>query len=188
MKRYKTGYKLAGYFLQGLLVGIVCFCLLGIRAMLGSSLDLSILGRNFEETDSFCETVETIVRSKIDYEMDRQLLETDGKYDGRKTIDIRQYVAGTMDEANQNLNTTYYLEDLISFAGGGAGQMRQRMDALLRDGASDARIGQGLEAASDTLETILPLSESAEALLDELGAGTVIRLTGGSRQYDLEVS
>ncbi len=176
MKRYKTGYKLAGYFLQGLLVGIVCFCLLGIRAMLGSSLDLSILGRNFEETDFFCETVETIVRSKIDYEMDRQLLETDGKYDGRKTIDIRQYVAGTMDEANQNLNTTYYLEDLISFAGDGAGQMRQRMDALLRDGASDARIGQGLEAASDTLETILPLSGNSLASYARLSSNAYAAL------------
>ncbi len=158
MKRYKTGYKLAGYFLQGLLAGIAFFCLLGIRGMLGSSLDLSILGRMFEETDLFCETVEEIVRSKIDYEMDRQLLEKDGRYDGKKTIDIRQYVAGTMDEANQNLNTTYYLEDLISFSGSGAGAMRQRMDELLRDSSSEARIGQGLETSSDSLETVMPLS------------------------------
>lgn len=65
--------------------------------------------------------------------------------------------------------------------------------AAIRTGNSVAEIEKydsvgGIEGTDVTETTILPLSESAEALLDELGAGTVIRLTGSSRQYDLEVS
>ena len=163
MKRYRTGYKLAGYFLQGLLAGIICLCILGILDVLGSSLDLSILSRAFEETEAFCLTVEDIIYGKIDFETGRELFETGGELNLDRTIDIRQYVADTMDEAGQNPNTTYRLGDLLSFAENDAGRMDQQLSSMTETGGSETTLRKEWMSFSDQTETILPLSGSTLA-------------------------
>ena len=170
MKRYRTGYKLAGYFLQGLLAGIICLCLLGILDVLDSSLDLSILSRAFEETEAFCQTVESIIYGKIEFETSRELFETDGEFNPDKTIDIRQYVEDTMDEAGQNPNTTYRLEDLLSFAKDGADRMEQQMSGIYETGSPEKALRKELISVSDQTETILPLSGSTLASYAGLSA------------------
>ena len=170
MKRYRTGYKLAGYFMQGVFAGIICLCILGVYDVLGSRLDLSILGRAFEETETFCQTVEEIVFGKLNYARDRELFETDGELNRDKTIDIRQYVAGTMDEATQNRNTTYRLGDLLDFADRDAGWMEQQLAATLLKSGSSSTLRKELIAMSDQTETILPLSGSTLASYAGLSA------------------
>lgn len=160
---YKTGFKVAGAILQGILVGVLIYCLMNAFYWMEDSSGFSEMGKNFEETSVFLEQVERAVRDKIAYDQNKELFELDGQYDGTKEVDIRQYTSGMVDEANLNLNTTYYVQELIDFYSGGAQQMGERLQKLSDSGLSEQEIGERLDGEAMELETILPISGNSLA-------------------------
>ena len=114
-RQYSMGLKTGIACLQALCVAIITVCTLTVGYWTDNTYNLEELGRPFEETSIFLNDVERIVRAKINCTRNEALFETDGEEDLRRKIDIRQYVAGVSDTANQNENTTYLLSDLINF-------------------------------------------------------------------------
>ena len=148
------------FLLQGLLAGLVCFCVLGILGWGYEGLSLSGMNRAFEETDYFCETVEEIIRDKITAQQDILLFEEDGEYNELKEIDIQQYVSDTSQNQEPNPNTSYYICDLIEFGEDGAARMQSRINSLMNagSGGNDLSAGRVLYNESAVLETIYPVS------------------------------
>lgn len=160
---YKTGTKCAGVCLQGLLVGVLSICLMMGIYWLDGSLSISEMGKSFEETEVFLRHVEDTVVRKLNYDQNIELFEFNGQFDEMQQIDIRQYETGALDEANLNVNTTYYIRDLLAFAENGAQQMEERIYELLNSGLSGQEVSQQLDQEAQTLETVLPLSENTLA-------------------------
>ena len=161
--------------LQGFLAGLLVMCLLTIRVWTGEN-GSGELGMSFERTDVFLRTVEEIVRRKIDYLQNKELFERGGSYDDTRAVDIRLYSSGTMDEANLNVNTSYYLSDLLVFAKSGAAGMERRIRALLDQGYSDEQAGERLEGDAQSLEIVLPISGGTLADYSHLSANPGIAL------------
>ncbi|MBQ6322464.1 MAG: HAMP domain-containing histidine kinase [Lachnospiraceae bacterium] len=149
--------KVWAMLLQSALVGLIVFCLLWVYHRTGE-VGLGEMTLNFERTNTFHQTVEDIVRHKVQYAQNLELFETDGMYDEQKQIDIRQYASGITDPANSNVNTAYSISSLLQFADNGAEEMNARITRLLREGRDEASVGEALEADSLSLETILPVS------------------------------
>lgn len=172
MKRfwYKTGVKGANVILQGLLACLLVICLTNVFYWTEGSLSMGEMGKSFEETDMFLRLAERTVRSKIAYQENKELFERDDQYDELQEVDIRQYAAGTRDETNLNLNTTYYIRDLLSFHENGETQMRNRIEALLNSGISEQEAGEQLRGEAQSLETVLPISGSTLADYSALSA------------------
>ena len=162
--------------LQGILAGLLVLCLLTIRVWTGEN-GSGELGMSFERTDVFFRSVENIVRRKIDYLQNKELFERGGSFDDTRAVDIRLYSSGTLDEANLNVNTSYYLCDLLTFAQNGADVMERRIRTLLDQGLSDEQAGERPEAEARTLETVLPVSGGTLADYSYLSAnpGIVLR-------------
>ena len=161
MKKAKTNReRMRSFLLQGLLAGLVCFCVLGILGWGYEGLSLSGMNRAFEETDYFCETVEEIIRDKITAQQDILLFEEDGEYNELKEIDIQQYVSDTSQNQEPNPNTSYYICDLIEFGEDGAARMQSRINSLMNagSGGNDLSAGRVLYNESAVLETIYPVS------------------------------
>lgn len=154
----KPGFKSVSAILQGMLAGVLVLCFLNAFYWLEGNFSVSEMGKSFEETGVFLQRVEDTVRAKISYDRNRALFETDGEYDGERLVDIRQYMAGVSDEANQNRNTSYLLQDLIAFSVDGMPQLRGQLQKLIGSGLSDQEIGERLFAQSMVLEKILPVS------------------------------
>ena len=146
------------FLLQGLFAGLACFCVIGLVRLYRRGMTMQQMGRSFEQTDLFFETAEGIVRRKIINEQDRRILERGGVYDETREIDIRLYMSGTRDDANQNRNISYRICDLIDFARNGASQMETRIVQLSAQHLSEEEIGQKLDAESGRLEIILPVT------------------------------
>ena len=165
MKRviYKPWMKTLTAALQIVLAAVIALCLFQFRDWAQRGAGFSDIARPFEETEIFLSTVEDIVLDKIAYAQNMQLFERGGEFCGDREIDIRQYAAGKQDEANINLNTSYYLEDLIEFAHTGLSPMQSRIRQLQGAGYSDREIGDRLAAEAETLETVRPVSGGALA-------------------------
>ena len=143
---YKIGFKSFGAILQGILAGVIIICIMNIYYWTEGSLNFDEMGKNFEQTNVFLQTVEDIVRSKIACQQNKELFERDGAYNNMQEVDIRQYVSGIMDETTLNLNTTYYICDLLEFHENGEEKMRERIQRLLVSGMSDQEVGEQLDA------------------------------------------
>lgn len=169
---YKIGFKSFGAILQGILAGVIIICIMNIYYWTEGSLNFDEMGKNFEQTNVFLQTVEDIVRSKIACQQNKELFERDGAYNNMQEVDIRQYVSGIMDETTLNLNTTYYICDLLEFHENGEEKMRERIQRLLVSGMSDQEVGEQLDAESGQLETILPISGSSLADYAKLSANS----------------
>ena len=155
---YKAGAKFSNTLLQGFFAGVLLYCFINIFYWMEGSFSVSEMGKSFEETAVFFQQVEDIVREKISYEQNKELFERNGEFDDRKEIDIRQYSSGMQDSANVNLNTTYFLCDLIAFYTNGQQKMWERIQRLQNQNLSDQEIGEQLAQDAQTLETILPVS------------------------------
>ena len=150
---YRIGFKSFGAILQGILAGVIIICIMNIYYWTEGSLNFDEMGKNFEQTNVFLQTVEDIVRSKIACQQNKELFERDGAYNNMQEVDIRQYVSGIMDETTLNLNTTYYICDLLEFHENGEEKMRERIQRLLVSGMSDQEVGRaagrGVRSAGD---------------------------------------
>ncbi|MDD3794896.1 MAG: HAMP domain-containing sensor histidine kinase [Lachnospiraceae bacterium] len=179
MKRlwYQTGYKSAGIALQGLLAGIITLCLLNIGYWTEGSLGVTEMGKSYEETSVFLQLVTDTVNEKISYEQNKELFEQNDQYDELKEIDIQQYVEGTADDVN--LNTTYYIRDLLEFyETGGQKILAARITELQARGISDQEMGELLDEDAGTLETVLPISGSSLSEYSRLNPNPSISLLG----------
>ena len=155
---YKRGIKLLLVFLQ---TGAACLAIFGILTAgfwLEGSFQLSELSRRCEESELFMKTVEQAVKNKIRGQQNLELFEEEGAFFGKREIDIQSY--GGKQEDFQDLNTTYYLEDLLTFCENGG---REALHAAIRqareqeqNGGQEA--GELLAEQADVLETILPVT------------------------------
>lgn len=172
MKRfwYRMGVKSANVILQGLLVCVLVVCLTNVFYWTEGSFSISEMGKSFEETKLFLSLTERTVRSKIAYQENKELFERDGQYEELKEVDIRQYASGTQDETNLNLNTAYYIRDLLTFHENGESALRNRIEDLLSSGMTEQAAGEELKSEAQTLETVLPISGSRLADYSELSA------------------
>lgn len=172
MKRfwYRMGVKSANVILQGLLVCVLVVCLTNVFYWTEGSFSISEMGKSFEETKLFLSLTERTVRSKIAYQENKELFERDGQYEELKEVDIRQYASGTQDETNLNLNTAYYIRDLLTFHENGENALRNRIEDLLNSGMAEQAAGEELKSEAQTLETVLPISGSRLADYSELSA------------------
>ena len=172
MKRfwYRMGVKSANVILQGLLVCVLVVCLTNVFYWTEGSFIISEMGKSFEETKLFLSLTERTVRSKIAYQENKELFERDGQYEELKEVDIRQYASGTQDETNLNLNTAYYIRDLLTFHENGENALRNRIEDLLNSGMTEQAAGEELKSEAQTLETVLPISGSRLADYSELSA------------------
>lgn len=172
MKRfwYRMGVKSANVILQGLLVCVLVVCLTNVFYWTEGSLSISEMGKSFEETKLFLSLTERTLRSKIAYQENKELFERDGQYEELKEVDIRQYASGTQDETNLNLNTAYYIRDLLTFHENGENALRNRIEDLLNSGMTEQAAGEELKSEAQTLETVLPISGSRLADYSELSA------------------
>ena len=143
MKRfwYRMGVKSANVILQGLLVCVLVVCLTNVFYWTEGSFSISEMGKSFEETKLFLSLTERTVRSKIAYQENKELFERDGQYEELKEVDIRQYASGTQDETNLNLNTAYYIRDLLTFHENGENALRNRIEDLLNSGMTEQAAG-----------------------------------------------
>lgn len=173
---YKKGIKIAGIVCQGFLACLLVICLTNVFYWTEGSLSINETGKSFEETALFLRMAERTVRSKISYQQNKELFEQDGQYNELQEIDIRQYASGSMDAASVNLNTAYYIRDLLAFHEDGEKALRSRMEQLQNSGMSERQIGEQLSSESQDLETVLPISGSTLADYSELSAnqGTVL--------------
>lgn len=172
MKRfwYRMGVKSANVILQGLLVCVLVVCLTNVFYWTEGSFSISEMGKSFEETKLFLSLTERTLRSKIAYQENKELFERDGQYEELKEVDIRQYASGTQDETNLNLNTAYYIRDLLTFHENGENALRNRIEDLLNSGMTEQAAGEELKSEAQTLETVLPISGSRLADYSELSA------------------
>ena len=155
---YKRNVKSSIYLIQGLLAGLLVLLVLRIPVWLDGDVSLSEIGWGFENTDLFMQTVEDIVRDKIENDQNRQLFEQGGSFNGDRPIDIRQYMAGTLDETGFNQNLVYRLSDLITFSGKDAVRLQNDLYDLQSGGRSDEETAQILMDKSSEYETILPVT------------------------------
>ena len=172
---YNRNLRNAVKALQGLLAGLLVFCLLTVQYWAGVN-GAKDLGRSFERTDVFMAAVEKIVRAKIGYLQNLELFERDGAYDENRAIDIRQYSSGISDEANLNVNTAYYIRDLLLFAESGAPAMEKRIRSLLEKGRTETEAGTILAEEYMELETVFPVSGSTLADYSRLSANPAATL------------
>ena len=172
---YKKSSKIGYYLLQALCVFAAAACLGALMRWGGGKNLRQLLTSEFIQTDTFCQTVEDIVRRKIGYEQNRQLFETGGVFDENRQVDIRQYAAGTIDEANRNMYTTYTIGDLLSFASGGASAMERRVAAAAKN-PGGVRAGELLAQESAQLETVLPVSGTSLSDFAAMSAGPAVAL------------
>lgn len=165
MKRiwYKAGFKTASALIQGICAAVVVLCLLSLSYWTEGNLWVDEMGKSFEETDVFLSQAERIIREKISYQQNLELFEQNGQFDEMSQVDIRQYAAGTRDEMSQNLNTTYYIRDLLDFHENGEEKLRTRIQRLLGSEKSEESAGETLISEAASLETILPISGSSLA-------------------------
>ncbi|MCC8137716.1 MAG: HAMP domain-containing histidine kinase [Clostridiales bacterium] len=153
---YKKQTKAILVLLQAIAAGGIAFCVVSISFWMGDSNSLSTLSQSYEESDLFFRQVDTILDNKIRGQDNIRLLETDGELDRSKQIDIQIY--NETGNVVQDLNTTYLLGDLLDFYENGGWQALHEAIAAAESGDSGRDAGEWLDAQSDTLETILPVT------------------------------
>lgn len=174
-RKYSMGLKTAVICLQALCVAIAAVCIMTLSFWTNGTFSVSELGRQFEESTIFLNDTEQIVRSKIDCSKNERLFETDGTENLEKKIDIRQYVSGIVDTANQNENTTYTISDLINFYPS-TGRLQEVVDRLQSSkDPSDASF-DNLTSQAGSLETILPVSGNSLADTAKLSGSPYTKL------------
>lgn len=155
---YKRSIKILLAAVQAVVFGVLCYCLLNIGFWMEDSDGLWEAAGSYEETSLFFRQVDIVLRHKIRGQQNSGLFETDGEFDGKKEIDIQSF--GQPKVSVKDLNTTYFLEDLLSFCESGK---RQELHDAIRQAmgegnSNDQEAGEKLDAQSDVLETILPVT------------------------------
>lgn len=173
---YKRGTKVLLALLSALLAGLLALVITSFPARMDGDISLREVGRGFENTDLFLQLAEQTVRAKIESARNMELFERDGAFDPEKTVDVRQYQNGVLDEANFNMSVTYRISDLLAFAEEDAGKMKSALEAALDESGSEAEAGEKLSARSQELETILPVSGVSLKDAAAVGSGAGVSL------------
>ncbi|HIR14911.1 MAG TPA: HAMP domain-containing histidine kinase [Candidatus Choladousia intestinavium] len=155
---YKKWAKVLLMILQTAAACLLVFSVIRIGFWLEDSLNLNELSRDYEESELFLGTVNTIIENKIRGQQNLELFEKDGEFYGKREIDIQSY--GEDQEAVQDLNTTYLLEDLLSFCedGGREALHSAISQAQEEEHSTGQEAGELLSEQAYTLETILPIT------------------------------
>ena len=155
--RYSLALKTSIGALSCLSAAIILVCVMTMNYWLDGTFDMAILGRSFEQTETFLDDVEMTIRQKISCTRNEILFETAGETDLDKQIDVHQYASGVDDAANRNENTTYTLSDLINFYPQ-TGKLRSILEEILASTDVSDATWENLSHRTGDLETILPSS------------------------------
>ncbi|MDO4320899.1 MAG: HAMP domain-containing sensor histidine kinase [Lachnospiraceae bacterium] len=155
---YKKSVKTILALLQILAAGILVYCLLNIGFWMEDSYSLTEMSKSYEETDLFFRQVDAVLSHKIRGKQNELLFETEGEFDPYKEVDIQSF--GASNSYVQDMNTTYVLEDILTFAENGG---RKRLHDAIEDALDTQRktgqlAGELLDEQSDTLEAISPVT------------------------------
>lgn len=175
-RKYSVGLKTACVCLQALCVAAAVLAVMTVSFWTNGTFRLTELGRSFEESSIFLNDAEGIVRSKINCSRNEALFETGGQEDLQKKIDIRQYVSGVFDTANQNENTTYTISDLINFYPS-TGDLQAVIDRIEGSGNPADASYDNLSGQTAGLETILPVSGNSLADTARLSGSPYTKLS-----------
>ncbi len=198
---YKKSIKAVLIVLQALAAGVLMYCLLNIGFWMEGSFSLRELSRSYEESELFLRQVDTILYNKIRGQDNTALFETNGEFDPELDIDIQSY--GVAGSTVKDMNTTYCLGDLLEFyENGGQLALHEALAAASAGQGKGRDAGEILDARSDELETILPVtgislsecsrwySDSASfiytmyTLLDEVSSDLYARYQEYTQQQD----
>ena len=155
---YKKWAKALLIILQTAAACLFVFNVFRIGFWLEDSFNLKELSRKYEESEVFLGTVNNIIADKIRGQQNLELFEEDGEFFGKREIDIQSY--GDDQEAVQDLNTTYLLEDLLTFCENGGREALHSAIALAQEQeqSTGQEAGELLSEQAYTLETILPIT------------------------------
>lgn len=154
---YKKGVKAALWVMQVVAAGILACCLMNISFWLEDSISIREMAKSYEESDLFFRQVDSILSDKINGQKNTELFETDGAYAPDKGIDIQSY--GAEGSSVQDMNTTYRLEDLLTFAQDGSlAVLHEKITAAIEQEQNGQNPGEVLIGQADLLETIYPVT------------------------------
>ena len=155
---YKKWAKALLIILQTAAACLFVFNVFRIGFWLEDSFNLKELSRKYEESEVFLGTVNNIIADKIRGQQNLELFEEGGEFFGKREIDIQSY--GDDQEAVQDLNTTYLLEDLLTFCENGGREALHSAIALAQEQeqSTGQEAGELLSEQAYTLETILPIT------------------------------
>lgn len=154
---YKKGVKAALWVMQVVAAGILACCLMNISFWLEDSISIQEMAKSYEESDLFFRQVDSILSDKINGQKNTELFETDGAYAPDKGIDIQSY--GAEGSSVQDMNTTYRLEDLLTFAQDGSlAVLHEKIAAAIEQEQNGQNPGEVLIGQADLLETIYPVT------------------------------
>lgn len=154
---YKKGVKAALWVMQVVAAGILACCLMNISFWLEDSISIREMAKSYEESDLFFRQVDSILSDKINGQKNTELFETDGEYAPDKGIDIQSY--GAEGSSVQDMNTTYRLEDLLTFAQDGSlAMLHEKITAAIEQEQNGQNPGEVLIGQADLLETIYPVT------------------------------
>lgn len=154
---YKKGVKAALWVMQVVAAGILACCLMNISFWLEDSISIREMAKSYEESDLFFRQVDSILSDKINGQKNTELFETDGEYAPDKGIDIQSY--GAEGSSVQDMNTTYRLEDLLTFAQDGSlAVLHEKITAAIEQEQNGQNPGEVLIGQADLLETIYPVT------------------------------
>ena len=128
---YKKWAKALLIILQTAAACLFVFNVFRIGFWLEDSFNLKELSRKYEESEVFLGTVNNIIADKIRGQQNLELFEEGGEFFGKREIDIQSY--GDDQEAVQDLNTTYLLEDLLTFCENGGREALHSAIALAQE-------------------------------------------------------
>ncbi len=126
-KPVKTWKKILLFFLAQLLIVSSILCL--YRTLAGGSFRMSTLDGNlycqigpfegneiFEESDVFRQMIGAAVNDIMVFSVVRSQMETDGVFDGKKEIDITDYVHRRDQSSKESVSAVFRLEDLLKWS------------------------------------------------------------------------
>ncbi|MCD7817499.1 MAG: HAMP domain-containing histidine kinase [Lachnospiraceae bacterium] len=153
---YKKPVRLLLILLQALAAGGIAFCLINISFWMEDSYSLSELSGSYEESSLFLQQVDKILTNKIRGQDNERLLLTDGEFSRDKQVDIQSY--DVIGNTVQDMNTTYLLGDLLDFYENGGWQALHNAIEEAENSDSVRDVGEWLDAQSETLETVTPVT------------------------------
>lgn len=154
---YKKSVKAGFWILQVIAAGILACCLMNVSFWLEDSISIQEMAKSYEASELFFRQVDSILTDKINGQKNKTLFEVNGTYDPDKGIDIQSY--GVEGSSVQDMNTTYRLGDLITFAKDGSlNTLHAKVTAAIAAEQEGDNPGDLLIEQAQSLETICPVT------------------------------
>ncbi|MGN0430868.1 MAG: sensor histidine kinase [Lachnospiraceae bacterium] len=114
--------QLMAFLLTVCIVALIAYSVTGVRAGTDSGIykqtfEMNLFSKEdkFEETSTFDQMLMSALQEIIRYNVAKSQLETDGKFDGKKTIDVRAFANRKTNTACDTVTAEYCLEDLLKW-------------------------------------------------------------------------